>query len=569
MVSFVAESVNASKRVVLVERAFLILSVVLGAFQAWIGRYSMGPDGVSYLDIGDAYLRGDWKAAINGYWGPMYSVVLGTVLHIFKPSMRWEFPIVHLVNFVVFLGALVCFRIFLRSAAPWIWDSSKTATEDVVPLPAEIVVGWSYLLFLCCSLVLDDLTVVTPDLIVLALILLLAALLLDLRVQHSLWKFVAFGAVCGLGYLAKGVMFPLAFVFLGALLFAGKISRARVGRVLLAGVVFLIVSSPFILALSKAKGRLTYGDTGKLAYAEMVSPKPPPTHWQGEPVGSGTPLHTTRKILDDPAVFEYAEPVSGTYPPWYDPSYWNEGMQSQFRLRSQVRVLVESAKAIVGILQRYAALITGIAIFVLLGGRSALKGIAHEWPLLIIACAGAGIYALVLVLTRYMAGFVFLFFAAMITGIRLPRNDRLEAVSRNIGLGVALAMVFSLAALMADPAYRMMTVGAGPSPGEQIPVAEGLQKMGLQANDRVAVFGDGISNYWAHLGRFKIIAEIDSPNLYGSEFWALPAAVKMKAYEALGRTPARAIIAWDPPASELSQGWKQIGETQYYVYVLP
>jgi hypothetical protein len=567
-VSFVAETADARSRLVLIDRAFLILSVALGAFQAWIGRYSMGPDGMSYLDIGDAYFRADWKAAINGYWSPLYSIVLGAGLHVLRPSMRWEFPVVHLVNFVVFLGALLCFRIFLRSAAPWIWDNSRAATEDVTPLPAEIVVGWSYLLFLCCSLVLDDLMLVTPDLMVEALILLLGALLLDLRVRHSLWKFAAFGTVCGLGYLAKGVMFPLTFVFLAVLLFSGKISRARVGGVLVAAIVFLIVSSPFIFALSKAKGRLTYGDTGKLAYAEMVSPKPPTTHWQGEPAGSGTPLHATRKILDDPAVFEYAEPVSGTYPPWYDPSYWNEGMQWQFRLRSQVRVVVESAKAYVGILQRYAALITGIAIFVLLGGRSARKGIAQNWPLLIVASAGAGIYSLVLVLTRYTAGFVFLFFAAMIAGIRLPKNEGLEAPSRSIGRGVILAMLLSLAALMADPAYRTMTVAAGPALGEQLPVAEGLQKIGLRANDRVAVFGDGVQDYWAHLGKFKIIAEIDSPNLYGREFWALPANLKMKAYESVGRTQARAIIAWNPPASDISQGWKQIGSTQYYVYVL-
>ena len=30
-------------------------------------------DGVSYLDIGDAYFRGDWKAAVNAYWSPVYS----------------------------------------------------------------------------------------------------------------------------------------------------------------------------------------------------------------------------------------------------------------------------------------------------------------------------------------------------------------------------------------------------------------------------------------------------------------------------------------------------------------
>jgi hypothetical protein len=27
-------------------------------------------DGISYLDIGDAYWRGDWHMAINAFWSP-------------------------------------------------------------------------------------------------------------------------------------------------------------------------------------------------------------------------------------------------------------------------------------------------------------------------------------------------------------------------------------------------------------------------------------------------------------------------------------------------------------------
>ena len=80
------------KKLLRVDRTFLILSVVLGGLQAWISRYAMNPDGVSYLDIGDAYLRGDWKAAINGYWSPMYSVVLGTAMRILKPSIATGVP---------------------------------------------------------------------------------------------------------------------------------------------------------------------------------------------------------------------------------------------------------------------------------------------------------------------------------------------------------------------------------------------------------------------------------------------------------------------------------------------
>ena len=244
-------------------------------------------------------------------------------------------------------------------------------------------------------------------------------------------------------------------------------------------------------------------------------------------------------------------------------------MHSQFRLRSQVRVLVQSVRAYGGMLLGCSAVIAGIMIFLLIGGGPALKGIAQNWPLIIIPCAAAGLYALVLVHSRYIGGFAVLFFVGILTGIRLPRNDKCELVSKQIGIGVVLAMLLSLAVTLANSAYHTLTVGAGPAPREHIDAAEGLQRIGFRANDRVAVLSDGLEDYWARLGRFKIIAEIASSRLDGREFWAAPPDVRLRAYEALSHTHARAVIAWSPPAGELSQGWRQIGGTQYYVYVLP
>ena len=53
-----------------------LAAIVLGGVQAWAGRFPVGEDGVSYLDIADSYLRGDWHNAINAYWSPMYSWLL-------------------------------------------------------------------------------------------------------------------------------------------------------------------------------------------------------------------------------------------------------------------------------------------------------------------------------------------------------------------------------------------------------------------------------------------------------------------------------------------------------------
>jgi hypothetical protein len=560
------EFIESPKKLLFTERAFFWLSVVLAAYQAWISRHSMMSDGISYLDIGDAYLHGDWKAAINGYWSPLYSVFLGSAMRFLKPSMRWEFPVVHLVNFIIFVLALVSFRGLLRTAVAKASPRGGENSEAETWLPEGIVVSLSYLTFLWSLLVLDDLILVTPDLLVAGLLFLLGKLLLDLRTQLSFRRFLLFGLICGIAYLTKGIMFPMSFVFLAVLFFSGAISMARLRGVLVAGIGFLLVASPFILSLSKAKGRLTYGDTGKLAYAALVSPGTPQTNWQGEPVGSGTPLHPTRKLLNEPLIFEYSQPVEGTYPPWYDPSYWNEGVRPTWRLRSQLRVVAESFLAYGAMLSGYAPLITAILFFLFLGGKSGLESISENWPLLIIPLVAAGIYALVFVKTRYLAGFAVLFFVALVTRIRLPKNSS-TAVPAYLGFAVILLMFISLASQFGNATYQALAVGRGPMMNQQADVVEGLRGMGLHANEKVAVVGEGLTAYWARLGRFKIVAEISDPS--GKAFWGAPPEMKERAYECVRRTNARAIIVWNPPELALTESWRRIGGTQYYAYVFP
>ena len=44
---------------------FWCAAIGFGAVDGWATRYNMNLDGISYLDMGDAYLRGDWNMAIN------------------------------------------------------------------------------------------------------------------------------------------------------------------------------------------------------------------------------------------------------------------------------------------------------------------------------------------------------------------------------------------------------------------------------------------------------------------------------------------------------------------------
>ena len=50
-------------------------------------------------------------------------------------------------------------------------------------------------------------------------------------------------------------------------------------------------------------------------------------------------LHPTRKILSWPEVYEFATPVSGTYPVFYDPTYWWAGVDTRMHLAAEIACL--------------------------------------------------------------------------------------------------------------------------------------------------------------------------------------------------------------------------------------
>src|SRR6185437_900725 len=132
-----------------------IAALGLGAADAWASRYTMYPDGISYLDLGDALWRGDWHNAINGYWNPLYPAVVGFFFKIFKPSLYREYPLVHVVNFGIYVVALICFDFFLRrfiEAHAKRNAASETHSEIAIPIWGWYVAGYS--IFVSSSLFL-------------------------------------------------------------------------------------------------------------------------------------------------------------------------------------------------------------------------------------------------------------------------------------------------------------------------------------------------------------------------------------------------------------------------------
>jgi hypothetical protein len=569
---------------------FWALAIIVAAvlIRDWVGRYSMDPDGICYLDLGDAFFHRKWFDAVNGYWSPLYSWLLGSAMFLTKPTRQWEFPVVHLVNFIIYLAALAGFEFFLRSLLPRVASARNEPTrlEDAsgastAMLSRVAVLALAYSLFLWTSLELISIWGASPDLCVAGLVYVIAGLLLRIRENSSLSRYLILGVVLGLGYLTKAVMFPLGFAFITIGFFAVPRGK-RLGYLLVTTVAFLGVSAPWLVALSRAKGRFDFGDSGRLNYSALVSPGGRNLNWQGEPPSSGVPVHTTRQIHKNPPVFEFATPVGGTYPPSFDPSYWDEGRRVTIDVRAQMRVIKEHLLLYAGLLLRDQPGLLAVALaLALAGGVATRKAILAYWPLFLMSFAACGLYMLVHVETRFVAAYVSISWLAILAGIRFnpsnytsvsahsdnPRSGRASSDRRsNLVDYLALATVVTILLSVADGTVRAVREGGPYSAQDQIAVADILTEGGMRPGDHVAVVGDGNWFYWPRLGRFKIVSAIiavDAPT-----FWRETPAEKEDVYRLFAGTGAKVLVTAGPLSAEAGSGWRRIGTTAYYEHSL-
>jgi len=587
--SVAATEADKSQRLRWLYIVFWIIAVALGLLHAWSGRYEVSPDGISYLDMGDAYLRGDWQMAVNAYWSPLYSWLLGAALLLLQPSSYWEFPTAHLVNFFIYLGALASFSFLLHEViCYWRVERDGFTGQRTLRLPEWAWVALGYSLFIWTSLELVTLRYVTPDMCVAALVYLAAGLIVRMRRGAGDWlTFVLFGVVLGVGYLAKAAMFPLAFVFLGVSLFAVGDVRRAVGRVLVALVMFLLVSSPFLIALSRAKGRLTFGDSGRLNYAWYVNGIPG-VYWQGEPEGSGTPQHPARKVMDVPEVYEFGIPVGGTYPHWYDPSYWNEGLAPHFDLSQQIKTMVSGAKVYYYFLFPLAlrgSLIIGLFILLYMSGRGWLvfTDVAASWFLLAPALAAFTMYSLVHAEERFIGSFITLLFVGLFAGVRLLDSRESRRLVQCVMIIIVAMFCLTVGSPSARAAYAAMrdVIKGDAEPYVNWQVAEGLKRMGVYSGAKVAVLNTSIgppgylgnirssdNMRWARLARLQIVAEVYSRE-GDNNFWAADDATRQRVVEAFMQAGAKIIVDDKSPGWAAAEGWQRIGNTKHYVYFLP
>lgn len=568
------------------EPIFWAVALLLGFLQAWGRRHDsadglayMGADGISYLDIGDAYMRGDWYIAVNAMWSPLYSWLVGLTLKLTKPTPFWEFTVVRLLNFLIYVLALICFSYFLRTLRS---DHCRRWANRALPEWTWLVFG--YTVFIWTSLFMNRVSRTSPDLLVAGLVFLVSALLLQIRVEASGWLlFIALGIALGLAYLTKTIMFPLAFVFV---VIAFVLARRSVGtkhavfHAALSLVLFLSLALPFVILLSRAKQRFIFGDSARLNYAWYVNGATRFTHWQGEPADSGIPLHPTRKLLESPLVYEFAGPAGISYPPWYDPSYWYEGVTPRFNLRQQLAAVWRNLVSLYVSLFRgffLAAFCFGLVILLYQNGEGlfGFRNVREYWFLIVPAVIAVGLYLMINIEPRYVAPFVPVIALGFLAAVQSSAIAEGRRWLHGINCGLLLIFLLAVIPFAVRATYssmRDLVSGEAAARDVQWQVAEGLRQLGVQPGERVAVIGTTMFDSWPRLARVRVVAEIpETPAGNPERFWSSDENTQQQALTALARSGARVVVADRLPLVAMNRlkdaklgCWQRVGQTDHY-----
>ncbi len=560
--------------------AFWVFAILAAAVQAWAMRDTMSNDGVSYLDMASAVAQGDWAAAINGYWSPLYPLLIGCALWIVKPAPMHEFALVHAVNFLIFVAAFASFDFLLR----------KVSCSWLTRLAGYSVAAWALIELVTTS-------GVSPDMLVAAFVFGAIGLLAGIaNGDRRARSFVCLGVILGLGYYAKAPLFPLAFVCLALTLLSPAGIRRTLPKTLLAGLLFVLVAAPLVLLLSGQKHRLTFGDSGKLNYAWYVDGATY-RHWQGEPLGArsevaphwtkvpvstGVPAHPTRQILVSPAVYEFDGPPRGTYPVWADPSYWNEGLRAPFDLEQQLRKIVVNSKFLYSLLLNvhvtqlfhngqwyrvFSPILLAVWLVLFWKTRPSWRALSRTHCLLLVFPAAAfGMYLLVYCEPRHLAAFVTVLYLGLFVALERP-------LAYAIKLHPSVPAAVLLAALVMTLGISTLRLALAPSDSfEAWQVASGLAHMGVAPGARIASLD--YSNHrnvkWARLARARIVAEIFA-DAYAPQgaYWKLDDAARVRVLAAFERAGANIVVDSNLPRDgRIPAGWEQIGHTRYFLYRL-
>jgi hypothetical protein len=266
--------------IIILTSVFVILSTII--ITALYTRM-MNPDAMSYFSIAQKYAAGDFRQAINGYWGPLLSWLLVPAVWMgMNLSVAGK-----LVSVLASVGLLLTMYGFFERRKVSRWISSFLLIATSIYLFEWSVVG-----------------AIAPDVIMAFLMVLLAAKLSDFMHKPSMKLGIYLGCIGALLYFCKGFGFYL-FIAMVALAALWQMVQSRsfwpiVRRYVPAALAFVVLVVPFVAAISVKYDKLTINNAG--AFNQHVNSP----HYKGvQPIEVMGPL----PLPNDSAVSPWEDPT--------------------------------------------------------------------------------------------------------------------------------------------------------------------------------------------------------------------------------------------------------------------
>lgn len=281
------------------------LAVAVCALLTWLARSTLNPDGVSYLDLANRVLSGDWSSFVQGYWSPLYPALVALFAMVVGRDP---------VSLIATAHAINGFAAIATVALLW-WWSRKNSQRFF----ARTVIAT----FLLISAGLPRIEAVTPDVLLLALMAWIGYELLGHRGERWLLT----GLLLGAAFLAKTSAWPWLLLAVPLRLWGVRDPGQR-RTVLFSSAVCAAVMLTWVVPMSIKAGHPTLGSAGRLNaawYLEADDSRTPDAH-----LGRHTAYH--QMAVDSGRIVTWAEFPDAdrwTYAPWSDPTAWEAGVQTR------------------------------------------------------------------------------------------------------------------------------------------------------------------------------------------------------------------------------------------------
>jgi hypothetical protein len=591
--------------------AYLALLLPIAWLAMKFGPYAMDGDGMAYMDIADLIHAHRWAGIVNGYWNPLYPACLALAQRVAHPTRMNELNAYYVCNYIIFLGSVAAMLAFVSALVKLRRRMTPNADQNSGAGPLLDIDALQLLgLGLVVLATQRELSMATmrPDALLQALMLAAFAMLLQTFASESLLYAPLMGFFFGLAYLAKSFAFVVALLTIAAMmLFQSWVQRRKPARVLIGGalafIVFAAVAGPYVTALSKQKHRFDFGDSGALNYAWYVSgtDKMHIEPWMTGNFGSASVklLHPEKQLLAQPGIYSYRAEPYGTYPAWFDPTYFRERIVPVFSAKH----LAQRDKRNLALTFRYlfnhpeawillVVLLFSGARFGFPRSRTSPQSWRHSvfWlPPVALGLAMWCIYGLVNIEERYVTLayliIVLPVFAALYTRPAsdgsgdnpMPRYWLRRSATGLIALLAFLALGESLRIALEE--RRGEYVWGLPSAWYSWNIygaAKGLNALGVGSGDEIACMGTIAclnDPYWMRLANVRVLTEVYNPdtNHLLEEFEGLPNRPQVE--DILKSQGAKVLVAaFDPGEmtgrTPASAGWVRLGESNLYALPL-